>query len=525
MRCCVYHAVKRLAVVLAMASSTVCCAETSKDTDDRISSKAKNDMMTLTLTSRQTRFMLGENISVTATVENTSGKALDIPDFPNRSDSAFYFELTSPQNEKERFTFFDSLPLPVSQDPGPKYTMAPGARYWGGVNVDERADTRSAGAYTLTAHLSVDGTAYVSSDISFEVAARNNTLTNLAAGLLIRGNKSNGEAAFVQDSADQYSVYRFQFGETHHVGEVESKAPVQLFQQAEKIEQIFIPQNNGSVMGEMSRWVVWRSGRKVNAFIDMAQAPIVWEAPEPIAKIIPGVHKITNGPLEVLVLSADGRKVWMLQADGGFGLTPSHLDQKWEHTLPLSVHAALAIVPALGTQGAHHLALLEQKGNTHAIHLAKYNDQGLSAFNPTTVSGELLNTVVPAALLDEQNLLTVATLATQTNGTDTRMVLNQTRFAADGQGEHLPVQTLTTLGPSDEIIEGLLRYSRSGSAHERLDLVVSFSDGSVKMLRDDTLVLVPTAGEPAMPIQLFSASATSYLLYYSHEHGYYFEPL
>lgn len=348
-------------------------------------------------------------------------------------------------------------------------------------------------------------------------------MASIAAGLTIRGQRSDGEAAFVQQDDQGNTIYRYQFYETLHVGEVGKRALVPLVTTKKDIDEIFIPENDSHVMGELSRWVVWRSEDTVNAFLDMAKEPLQWSAPQPIGGVLSTVNKISNGPLEILVVSKTGDTLWLLHAEGGFGVPQPALKLVWTAPLKIPATSLFTVVPPQGITGDHHLLGVEEKTNSYAIHQASFTQQKLGAAREALITdGEFFSHVAPTAKVDQKNNLSVATLMTKAGEESVQLVLVETRFTHDGKIEQIRSDLIEGIAP-DDIESGTFAYSRIGSNVERLDLVLVKTNGEILKLKDTKMAPVAVMGTPPKPLKLFSASDSTYILYYLPDEGYYFE--
>lgn len=132
----------------------------------------------------------------------------------------------------------------------------------------------------------VDGVALVSEPLKIVVNELNHPLINISTGLKINKQRSDGEAVFVQQSSTANIIYRYQFFETLHAGEVGKRASSSLFETTENIEQIFVPETDTKALNGLSRWVVWRDKNTVSALSDLQRTPIKWSAPLSIGALM-----------------------------------------------------------------------------------------------------------------------------------------------------------------------------------------------------------------------------------------------
>ena len=132
----------------------------------------------------------------------------------------------------------------------------------------------------------VDGVALVSEPLKIVVNELNHPLINISTGFKINKQRSDGEAVFVQQSSTANIIYRYQFFETLHAGEVGKRASSSLFERTENIEQIFVPETDTKALNGLSRWVVWRDKNTVSALSDLQRTPIKWSAPLSIGALM-----------------------------------------------------------------------------------------------------------------------------------------------------------------------------------------------------------------------------------------------
>lgn len=144
----------KLLVFLFMTGAQLSCADSSNNTT------GKPPMMTLTLSTNQTKYVRGEDVRVTATVINGGTSNFEIPDFPNGNDAAFYFELIHPTQQKTTFTFFEPVQPNASFTMTKTHSIQPGGRHWGSANISKASGVTTKGKYSLSAVLMVVKTDY-----------------------------------------------------------------------------------------------------------------------------------------------------------------------------------------------------------------------------------------------------------------------------------------------------------------------------------------------------------------------------
>ena len=491
----------------------------------------KNPMMTLTLSTNQTNYILGEAVRVTVIVINSSHNSIDILDFPNVNDSTFYFELTHTNNKKtETFTFFESIDPNSPATVKHTHTVQSNGRYWGSANLSRIEGLSLKGSYSLTATLIVNGKPITSAPLNFSVGGENiHQIASLATGLIIRGNKSDGELAFVQKNNQENTVYRQQFYETLHVGEVGVRALMPLYATTEDIDEVFIPENSGHVMGEMFRWTVWRSQNTIYAFLDTQTEPVKWQAPETVGYLIPKVNKVSGGPLQILAVSEKGDTIWLLHAETDKDGEKTSLKLQWQTQSDelLSLKSLTAVIPPEGINGGHYLLGIEQsQPGSYSIHAAEFNSQKLNTFRKIPINnGEFFDKVPLVAKIDELNNLNIATvtISKEANG-ERNLLLTESVFSNDGSIKMTRRDKIEGVDIED-IDSGALIYSRVESEFERLDLVLSPESGELLKVVESKAEPVAVFGDATSPIQLFSADDSTYVLYFLPEKGYYFEAI
>lgn len=520
-----------MCLVISMQGCTNNKDTNNKDTNDKEQytkatiSKEKKTMLSINLSSMQTEFVEGDEITVTVTTENNGSNPIDIPDFNADPANGLSFELTSPDNTTQTLTFNRMLTLGGTAPGAKTYTLNANARFWSGFSIDEQAEIDQIGQYQLTATLTVTGTPHKTAPLIFTVSPRQVSLTSAATGLIIQGTEAGGELAYVQQNGNSNLIYRLNFYETTHVQEIGYRARSLMYKQAENIDQIFIPENDSSVMSEMSRWIVWRSDNVISAFNDMSSEPTKWQAPAPIDHIITNVHKITNGPVQIGAVSKTDNTFWLLNANGGIGNPNPSLNVQFQSTLPVFPDEALIVIPAHGINADQHLVLVNTQAQDTELQRATITAEGLAAFDHLTIANETLVTAIkPNAVVNNDASVTVSLITSKPIANGINLILNTVNYQQGKAPEIIEKSQIGHIKSIAALKQGLLMYSKQG-ANQRLDLVVELANGNVVKLANNQFTPALVLGKPTTPIQLMSAIESTYILYYSDERGHYFEPL
>lgn len=259
--------------------------------------------------------------------------------------------------------------------------------------------------------------------------------------------------------------------------------------------------------------------------IDTSSAPVTWTTPDTLGGIIRDVTKIFDGPLEILAESESSDKVWLLRAQGGIGAPQSTITQEWETRIDIPHSALLVAAPPHGIDGKHHLLMIEEQEQGYLLHRALYDEKSIGKFSPSELLSGSYFSKVPAALkVDENNNLIAASLLTKQIGKNMIFALALVRFDQNGDSEILRNDVINGLTP-DQVETGVFSWSRLDSKVERLDLVVRSYNGDLRRLHGTNFVPVSVPGNTTNPIQLFSASENTYILYQSEDQGFYFEAI
>ncbi len=518
------NSIKKLNIIIFLLvlpiASINCNSISSKQTDSN-REKGKLNMITISLSSKQNSFSLGESVEVTLSVKNTSPTEIDIPDFVNIPNNNIYFELKTPDQKIKKLEFQGLIIRGIGVPKKETYRLAAKASYQGNYKINHLTELKQTGKHQLKATLIIDGKLYSSNAFYFELHEGINSNINIATGISINNlNIAAGKGAYVAEGKTRQSIYTFQFTETaQNIGEIELDTPTLFFEQQSPIDEVFIPQNNATVMGELISWVVWRSGNNIYAKSPILAEPIHWQAPAAVDKVLSNVHKITNGPLELAVLSKTDKQLWLLQADTDFKLL-------WQATLPVTPSLAIVSIPAQGIVGPHHLLLAQKNKNAYRLYHASYDTKSLGQFTTLDITNrELLSSVKPVMTIDSEQRVTLATLASTTTEQGIELILIESRHGLHKQAEIISETTIGTIDSLDEISQGVMTYSAVGNKNKRLDLVLSFTDGNIKKLHNNQLEQVSVLGKVTQPMQIMSGGTMSYILYYTAQDGYYLEPL
>lgn len=211
----------------------------------------KDKMMTLTFSSDRGIYSRGEDILVSVLFTNDGVTSVEIADFSVANDTRFQFEITYPDKSKSSFTFFE--PLNTQTVIGPNVTVGASQRYLCGLSIPSVAEINMLGHYSIIASLNVNGADIVSQPFTFELVKADPSLPSIAVGLKTTGSATNGEGAYIQRSNQGNTIYRYQFYETMHVGEVAIRALVPLHTTLDPVDELIVPENTSNVTGELSR--------------------------------------------------------------------------------------------------------------------------------------------------------------------------------------------------------------------------------------------------------------------------------
>lgn len=488
-------------------------------------SKEKMTMLSINLSSMQTEFVEGDEINVTVTAENNGNQPINIPNFNDDPANGLSFELTLPDNTTQTLMFNRMLSLGGTPPSVKTYTLNANARFWSGFSIDEQADIDQKGQYQLTAILTVDGTPHKTEPFIFSVSSRHVSLTSAATGLLIQGTAAGGELAYVQQNGNANLIYRLNFYETTHVHEIGYRARSLMYKQPESIDQIFIPENDSSVMSEMSRWIVWRNDNVISAFNDMSSQPLQWQAPFTLDHILSNVHKITNGAVQIAAVSKTNNTFWLLNANGGIGNPNPSLNVQFQTTLPVFPDEALVVVPAHGINAKQHVILFNTIAQGTQLQSATIEAEGLGKFEHITIADEtLVMSIKPSAVVNIDSSITVTLITCKPIANGINLILNTVKYQQGKAPKLVEKSEIGHIKSLAALKQGILMHSKQG-ANERLDLVVELANGNVVKLVNNQFAPVLVLGKPTTPIQLMSAKESTYILYYADERGHYFEPL
>lgn len=507
-------------VLIFLVLQTSCNDKTQKQVT------GSESMFTFTLSSQQKQYVLGEDILVTATLINDGSSDINIPDFKEISSTDFYFELKDSKNNNSTFNFYEPVDLQEKIAANKYVTLASGLRYWGGANITRVANIEEEGHYNLVAIINIDGRTYTSKSLEFYIVKSNMKLLSLATGLLTNKVVSNGELAFVQQDAQGQKIYTAQFNESHHVGEVDIAPPFFLYEETSEIKQIWVPENNATQLGEMSRWYVWHNAHTVSAFLDSEAKALTWQAPEAIGSIAHAPYKVTGGPLEILVVSEDQNTLWLLHAEGGIGQSQNTLSLKWTKKINPGFSIALSSMSALdGSQTKlikRHLVLIYESIESYSIHTATFDEQDLYQFIQHKVDQKLIRQVIPSVKTNEKGDLVIAALAEEQ---EEKINIIESQLSIDNQKIFSNGQVINKLQAVKDIQQGRLLYSKQGAQTNRLDLVVQRENGELIKRVGNTMESVSVSGDLMGSIELFSASNTTYIMYHDETDGFYFEEI
>jgi hypothetical protein len=465
----------------------------------------------------QPDYLLQEDIDLTLRISNRDSRPVEVPD-PNRADNSQpVFGIIGPPYPQG--LVFSNWSVANPGQPAPpvgEMTLAPGATWEGQVPLSAVVSVAAPGDYRVSSVLAFQGGNVRAPERSFRVNHPDPISVHIGQGVR-PFDAAQGQIVFLQREAKSTAVYSIRFDESDPSNsEIELQPVLRRSTAAANAADISSPWRNTPFFDEMLQWIVWREGRSVKALNDAETKPVSFDLPNEPAYLVRPPLKTNGGPVEVMAVSADRRKLLMVSIPSQL---PSKPNLAWQVDLPAPPDSIAAALGPPDQGNLRHLAFAVRHSKGFDVYHATYREGAAPGpFETVRVDSGRLRENVPVAL------------AVTGDGAAHVAVLG----AGDHPGESVLVEVvfhqtpgapvLTPLPPLEkEPTDGAIFYVERRGDIIRRDSVLS--TGSEVWCRGRSGGFVKIKPRPFLkPLALAAGKDLNYLLYCDRDRGFQLQP-
>ena len=471
-------------------------------------------------------YVSGEEVEMLVRIVSHESGPVQIPDPTVRTNAQPQYQLTGP-GWPEGIRFTNGRVLPAGVEPSIEnqklITIPPGGDWTGQISLRPILGRPALGEYVLTSTLAWEHAQAESKPASFRVEPMQ--ITSAHIGLGTRPLESaEGEGAFLQHGASSTLVYTFTFREMRPgIGEATIQTPIQRYTAGPNASDVAVPWRKSPFFNEMVRWIVWREGRAVKAMSTTMVSPVSMDVPADLDRIVLPPLKVTGGPVEVLALSKDQTKLFLIAISGEMG-DPGSAKLLWTASLPAH---PLGITAALESDQAgsdRHIAFVAEHNGTVEIFHGRYKPEGPAPvfYSVNIATGHPLPCTDPGLFIERDGRARIGVLALAKGGKPT-VEFAEAVFRGDAPAGEPTVDRIGEL-PGKAKQAGLLYADKEGTLTRRDGVIEAEPDKLFKL--GEPMKLIPIApGPPAKRILLAPGKQTTYIICFDSARGLYIEAL
>ncbi len=381
----------------------------------------------------------------------------------------------------------------------------------------------SPGEYELFSALGYQGTKTSAASKKFRVAPAQPVSVHLGLGERPLNN-GEGRLVFLQRQGESTVLYAARFRESRaDIGEMNIDAPIAQMTLGVNATDVATQWRNSPFFIEYVQWTVWREGRQIGIGSDADTQPeFLTLAADPLFLVRPPL-KARTGPTEILVVTA-GNTLDLCQFPDYSRKPRPASSVSWSIPLPARPVAGVAAIGPEKEGGTRHVALLVDSPHgleiLHTAFSAAAKPPGLRSIS---VAGHhIVPNASPTMIVDKDGRTHVSLLATSDGGP--ALVAVEAVFERDGSPVGKPA--VLELGPAGgKVTGGAILYVGKEGTTLRRNMVVAVEGRGILQPRGGALVPVSVQGSTPNPVILAPGAQFTYILYFSPERGFYFEPL
>ncbi|MDI6804345.1 MAG: hypothetical protein QME58_10950 [Bacteroidota bacterium] len=488
-------------------------------------------MITLNVFPERDKYIVNEEIQLTIQITNNTPTTIVIPDPTKIYSQLPEYTITGPDYPSGKtFSLFS-----LSQEKGnvnenlsdpPTISIEPGATWEEVIPLSSLLPLTSPGEYKITSSIKSDTITAESGAYSFNISELDIKTVHLGLGTRPL-EEGEGEGAFIQKSADSYSLYSFVFKETRpDIGETEIISLVNRGVVSPSANEVMAPWRNSPFFNEMIRWLIWREGKNIQALNSIILEPLSFELQEEFTYLVKPALKTTDENVEVLVVSKNEKELSLITINDSSTEPGKSGEIKWKIPFPdKPTEISCALSPS-SLNNKRHIAFVVQRVDGIEIFYTHYN-QGTSPEQFQSVRLENSKMLINAPLamfVDVEGKVLISVIVVMDEKSHT-CALAEAEIGSDGKPiGNIKLRNIGSL--PDFLTGGTILYAEKNGILERRDIViVTENQGLYWSNADGLLRPISVAGIPTKPILLCPGKDVSYILYHDPKRGLYFEPL
>jgi hypothetical protein len=479
--------------------------------------KGEDAMILYELAPAQPEYLLNQEIKLKLRITNQGTAPVQVPNPGLAVSSQPVVAIAGPGFDKPQlFSMWSAAHPGVEAPPPTEMTVAPGATWEGVIPLASLVPIREPGEFRLSSMLASPQGPLRSKNTTFRVSRADPISVHLGIGQRPFGN-GQGHLVFLQREGSAAALYTARFQESDPSNtEVQVTTVVRRLGVSAAAADVASPWRNSPFFNELLQWVVWREGKSVKALSSAEKAPVSFDLPEEPSELVRPPLKETGGPVEVLVVSGNRRGLSMIAVPSQLKPQPS---LTWRAELPAAPHSITAAL-APGKGSPRHLAFTAAHDRGFEIFHSRYAAGAPEPFQSVRIpAGTLLPHAQVTMMVTADGIAHVAALSHDGDG---KYSLIEAQF---GPGEPVAPK-VTAIGPLEKepSAAAVLYTDREGSIARR-DVVFKVEGAVLKWTGEGALTPLRGEAPAVMPLILTPGESVTYILCFTPEKGFYFEPV
>jgi hypothetical protein len=495
------------------------------------SKQGSKSMITLKVFPERNNYIVSEEIQLVIHITNKTQNTIEIPDPTKIFSQQPEYTITGPDyTSGKTFSLFS-----LSQEKGkisddfpiqPTIAIEPDSTWEDIVPLSSLLSLTSPGKYEITSSIKLDTITAESAAYSFNISELD--IKTIHLGLGIRPlEEGEGEGAFIQKSADSYSLYSFVFKETRpDIGETEIISLVNRGTVSQNAGEVIVPWRNSPFFNEMVRWLIWREGKNVQALNSIVIEPLSFELQEEPAYYVKPALKFIGEAVEILVVSKDEKSISLIRIKDEVNESGKCGEAVWKFPLPDKPTELSCALSLPDLQNKRHIAFVVQRANEIEMYYTHYTQGSLPAqFQSIKIENSKMLVNAPLSMFADVDGKVLISVIVVTDEKSHTCALAEAEIGIDGKPiGNIKIRNIGSL--PDFLTGGSILYVEKEGKLERRDIViVTESQGLYWSNADSLLRTVSVGGIPTKPILLCPGKDVSYILYHDPKRGLFFEPL
>jgi hypothetical protein len=495
------------------------------------SKQGTKPMIILKVLPERENYIVGEEIQLLVQISNKYTHSIEIPDPTKLSSTQPEYTITGPEFPSGKTFSLSSL----SREKG---NINNGQSNVSMIKIDSDSTWEDIlplsslisftlpGEYKISSSIKSDTITTESPEYTFNISKLDLQTVDLGLGTRPL-EEGEGEGAFIQKSADSCFLYTFVFKEERpDIGEAEIISLVNRCAVGSDVNDILVPWRNAPFFNEMIRWIIWREGTTVKAINSIIREPISFILPEEPAFLVKPALKVTDGKVEILIVSKDQKEISLVRINGGNNEPGKSGEIIWKIPLPdkpTEISCALAS-PSL--ENGRHVAFMVHRADEIEMYYTQYSEASSPVpFQSVRLENAKMLVNAPLAMfVDDEGKVFISVIVVTDEKSHT-CALAESEIKRDGKPNGK--MKLLNIGSLPDVLTGgsILYVEKEGKLERRDIVITTESQGLYWSNGVGEFRQVSVCGSPTKPMLLSPGKDGSYILYSEPSRGLYFEPL